>query len=125
MKIKSDDIIAQVERLAEACPWDDVDLWTRRTPEGKYDFTAYVRDNPTYGLKSVFGNGKSPNEAVTDAIKQTANRDPEISRRLAIAELQSKIEKLQAVVIGLPPYRPGRILGNGQASIEVPSTVDV
>jgi hypothetical protein len=123
MQIDNLNIIEQLERLAAACPWDDVDIWTQRTPEGAYNFTAYVRDNPKYGLKSIFGSGKTPEEAVTNALKEASNRDPEMARQQAIRDLQDKIDKLQAVVIGLPPYKPGRTLGNG--TIEAPVTVDV
>ena len=119
------DIIGELERLGAACPWDGVDIWTKREPEGVYDFTAYVRQNDKFGFPSIFGTGATPKEAVDDAILQTGNRDPEISRRRILAELRAKIEKLQAVVVGLPPYRPGRELSNGEPAIRQTGTVDV
>lgn len=42
MNITNLDIIGQLERLAEACPWDRVDVWVQREPEGKYSFVAYI-----------------------------------------------------------------------------------
>lgn len=125
MNLTNLDIIGELERLAEACPWDEVDLWARRAPAGEYRFTAYVPDNEKFGFKSAFGNGDTPAAAVSDLIKKTGARSPEISREKAIAELREKIARLEAVVIGLPPYRPGRILSNGEAEVRVNPTVDV
>lgn len=125
MTITNLDIVGQLERLAQACPWDTVDLWISREPEGKTNFTAHVKENATFGFPYIFGHDQTPEEAVTRAVKQTGNRDPEISRKQAIAELQSKIEKLQAVVIGLPPYRPGRILSNGEKVLQAQPTINV
>jgi len=121
MKLTEQNIIGELERLAEACPWDSVDLWITREPEGKFGFTAYVKDNPKFGFHSVWGHGSSPQEAVDDALKQARHRDPEIARKRKIAELQDHIEKLQAVVIGLPPYRPNREL----CEVNVPETIEV
>jgi hypothetical protein len=125
MKLTDQSLIAELERLAEACPWDSVDLWITREPEGRYGFTAYIRDNPKLGMPSMFGYGHTPAEAVDGALRSCKTRDPEIARRKKIEELRLHIEQLQAVVIGLPPYRPGRQLGNGEPCIEVPQTVDV
>lgn len=126
MKIKSSDLIAQLERLAEACPWQHVDLWITRRPQGTYSFTAYAREEPKYGLPSGWGHGGStPKEAVDKLLKEHNLRDPVESRKLAVAKLQKQIEELQAVVIGLPPYIPNRELGNGEATIEVQETITV
>ena len=121
MKIDNLAIIEQLERLGAAFPWDAVDIWVKREPEGRYDFTAYVRDNPKFALPSIFGSGSNPKEAVDDSIRQWKDRDPDIMRRKKIRELEEQIKRLQEVVIGLPPYRPGRELSN----IEAPATVDV
>ena len=125
MQITGIDILVQVERLAAACPWDKVDLWVCRAPEGNYDFTSYVPENSRYGFPSIFGRGATPEEAVNDAVKQAALRDPDSSRRRKIEELKEQIEKLQAVVIGVPPYRPNRELTNGDPAVRVPSTIEV
>lgn len=125
MQITGIDILVQVERLAAACPWDKVDLWVCRAPEGNYDFTAYIPRNSNYGFLDIFGRGATPEEAVNDAIKQAGLRDPDSSRRRKIEELKEQIEKLQAVVIGLPPYRPNRELSNGEPAISVRVTLDV
>lgn len=126
MRLTDIDIIVQIERLAEACPWDKTQLWVTRTPEGEFGFTCYLENNDKYGFKSVFSSGKTPAEAVDDCIKQAGDRNPEASRLRAIRELQEKIDKLNAVIIGFPPYRPNRELTNGSPSIEVPdSVVDV
>ena len=110
MKIDQKDLIGELERLAEACPWDRVDLWIIREPEGEYSFTTYVAENRMFGFQSVYGHGKSPQQAVDDVLRQCDMRDPEYARRKKIAELKEQIEKLQAVVIGLPPWKPNREL---------------
>jgi hypothetical protein len=125
MKITSIDIISEIERLAEALPWDQVDIWTRRTPEGEYRFVAYVHDNAKFGFSSESSSELSPKDAVDSVLKDCANRDPEIARKKKIAELKAQIEKLQAVLIGMPPWKPGRTLSNGEAAIEVKETVNV
>ena len=124
-KITSLDIIGQLERLAEACPWERVSLWTHREPDGAYSFTAYVEQNNQFGFPHLFGHGSTPEQTVDDAVKQTGNREPEISRKAKIAELKDQIEKLQAVVIGLPPYKPNHELSNGELCIRANETVDV
>lgn len=118
------DILGQLERLAASFPWDSVDLWVSRRPEGTLDWTAYVRENSKFGFKAVFGSGNTAEKAVDDAIK-TADahpnkRAPEACRAAKIHELQEQIAKLMRVEIGLPPYIPNREL-----SQFVNRTVDV
>jgi len=110
-QINSFDILVQLERLAASFPWDYVDLWTRRWPEGNIEFTAYVAPSEKMGMNnSVFGHGKTAETAVNDAIKQAGSRDPEELRRKAITELKEKIAKLESMEFGLPPYIPNREL---------------
>jgi hypothetical protein len=125
VKITSIDIIGELERLAAAFPWDSVDLWITREPEGRCKFTAYIRDNAKFGFPSLSGWGDTPSEAVDCAVTEAANRDPERARKQKLAELKAQIEKLHAVVIGLPPYRPNRELSNGEPAIKVNETVNV
>lgn len=125
MTITNLDIIGQLERLAEACPWDQVDLWAQREPEGKYSFVAYIGSNEKFGFECTSGRGPTPEEAVDAALKNTGARDPEIMRCKKIQQLREQIEKLQAVVIGLPPYRPGRELSNGEKVVQAQPTINV
>jgi hypothetical protein len=125
MKITSLDIVAQVERLAEECPWDTVSLWIYRTPEGLHSFTSHLNQQDKFGFPSVFGSGGTPSEAVDDVLKQCGARAPEIARDQKIEELRKQIEKLQAVTIGIPPYRPNRELSNGEPAINAQKVVDV
>jgi hypothetical protein len=125
MKITSLDIVGQLERLAEACPWDTVNIWVTRTPEGKYSFTGYVHENEKFGFKNIFSSGATPEEAVDEAIKRTGDRAPDVAIAKAVSEMQEKIAKLQAVVVGLPPYRANRELSNGEPAISAQRTVDV
>lgn len=118
------DILGELERLAASFPWDSVDLWVKREPEGSLDFTAYVRDNPKFGFKSIFGSGPTAEAAVDDAIKiadsAPLKRAPEACRQAKIKELQEQVAKLMSVEIGLPPYIPNRELAQ-----YVNRTVDV
>ena len=125
MKITSLDIIGQLERLAEACPWDNVDIWVCREPEGRVSFMAKVDQNDKMGMPYIFESAEDPEKAVSAAIERAKDRDPEKARTAKIAELKANIEKLQSVVIGLPPYRPNRELSNGEPAIRVKETMDV
>ena len=125
MKITNMDIIEQVERLAAACPWDKVELLVCRQPEGDYRFTAHVNKNEKFGFDYIFCSEATASGAVDRAIKEAEGRNPEQARKKKIADLKETIERLQSVVIGLPPYRPGSELTNGEASITVRETVDV
>lgn len=121
MQLTESNIIAELERLAAGCPWDSVDLWICREPQGQFHFTAYVKDNPKFGFRSIFASGETPMAAVDDALRQARGRDPEIARVKKIEELKQHIEQLQALVIGMPPYRPNREL----CEVNAPATVDV
>lgn len=125
MKLTNLDLIEQIERLAEACPWDTVSLWIYRTPEGDYIFTSHLDQQEKFGFPSLFSSGRTPKEAADALLKETGNRTPELARERAIAELKAKIEKLQAVVIGIPPYCPNRELTNGERTIKAQPTVNV
>lgn len=112
------EIYQQLERLAEAFPWDRVDIWIERAPEGVYRFTAYIADNQKTGAKSIFTNGASAAEAVDDAIKQAPSHDPEQSRLARIKELEHELARLQVRQFGLPPYRAPNQLGFGKPAEE-------
>lgn len=125
MKITSLDIIGQLERLAEGFPWDEVELSLKRKPEGEIRFVVYIPRNEQFGFESIFGFDQTPEQAVTQALSRAGARDPDLARNAKIVELRQQIEKLQAVVIGMPPYRPNRELSNGEPAIRVNETVDV
>ena len=116
-------ILNALEALAASFPWDTVDLWIRRQPEGEIGFTAYVSDNSKLGFKCIFGHGRTPMEAVNSALNEpeARNREPEMQRSRAIRELEQKLEQLKALEIGLPPYRPGYHLAEGPSE----TTTDV
>jgi hypothetical protein len=117
----TENILEQLERLAAGFPWDGVELWVKRKPEGTYHFTSYVKENPKFGSPALWGSGKTPEGAVDDALRRATGRDPEEMRQKAIKELQDKIAKLQAVEIGPPPYVPNREL----ALRNTPPTIEV
>lgn len=124
MKIDNANIIGELERFAAACPWNRVDIWVCRAPEGAYSFLAYVNSNEKYGLRSGSAFGPTPQAAV-DAVLKTYQSDPNFARLKEIERLKEQIARLEQVVICLPPYRPGRELGSGEAYIEAPETVEV
>lgn len=104
-------ILAELERLAAAMPWDTVEIWVKRRPAGEYVFSTNVSDNEQFGWPCRFGYGQTLRASVDNLIKQSEDRrDPETMRLQKIEELKEKIRKLEAVVIGLPPYVPNREL---------------
>lgn len=126
------EILEALEDLASTFPWDRVALWVERAPQGDYRFTAVLERNEDLGLEwDCSGGNRTPAEGVA-AIKARwlHKRDPELCRQKKIEELRQKIATLQAVVIGLPPYRPNRELAAfnpippAAAVIEVESTKD-
>ena len=126
MQINNLNIIEQLERMAEACPWQRVEIWTKRYPDGAYDFTSYADAESNYGIPAIWGHGATPEEAANDLIKGATTNTPEMARAKKIKELQEQIAALQSVVIGLPPYRPGRELANGEErTINAQPTINV
>ena len=125
MKITSLDIIGQLERLAEGFPWDEVELSLKRKPEGEIRFVVYIPRNEQFGFDSIFTFDETPEQAVTQALSRAAARDPDLARHAKIVQLRQQIEKLQAVVIQIPPYRPNRQLSNGEPAIRVRETLNV
>lgn len=111
--------------MAAACPWDKVELWVCRQPEGEYGFTAHVNKNEKFGFDYIFCSEQTAIGAVDRAIQEAEGRDPEQARKKKIAQLKESIERLQAVVVGIPPYRPGSQLTNGEATIIAQPTIEV
>ena len=103
------EILENLERLAQAFPWDEVEIVLHRKPEGTYRFSVYMptRDGVD---DSLFESGDVLTAVVQRALARKQERDPEIMRRKAIAKLQEKLSKLQTAVFGLPPYVPNREL---------------
>ena len=127
MNISNLNIIEELERLAAECPWETVDIWLSRTAEGHYHFTACAGGNTKFALEFASANAATPGEAVDSLLKSHPVRTPEVMRVRKIAELKAQIEKLQGVIVGLPPYKPGTILtnGDGEATIKAPETIEV
>lgn len=122
-------VYQQIEILASDYPWDQIDLWLRRAPEGIYTFTFYTPDHKS-GMPFVFGHGSTIEEAAADFRKQAGDRDPEKGRLRKIQELEREIAKLKIKSFLLPPYRaPGQI-GYGEpvrdeAKPEAPRFVNI
>lgn len=118
-------ILEALETLAEAFPWDKAEIDIHRLPEGTYRFYAVLPDTEKYGFEFACASGDSAAEAVAHVIEsQAGKRDPNTQRTRKISELQVTIAKLQAVVIGLPPYKPNRELARINLPA-VPATIDL
>lgn len=119
------DIVGALENLAARYPWDECDIWVDRKPEGQCRFTARLHENDAMGWPSAYGNGDSPMDAVNDLAKDAGLREPEAMRDRKIAQLEEQLRKLRALVVGIPPYKPGTYLTNGSATVEAePATVE-
>lgn len=119
------DIIEAIETLGASFPWDTVDLWIVRQPEGHIHFSAILNANDKFGWQFCSESADAPMEAVKRLCEtEQGKRDPETQRAKKIAELKEKIAKLEAVVLGMPPYRPNTELC-AVNPIEVPETIDV
>lgn len=118
-------ILQALETLAEAFPWDTCQIEISRKPQGDLSFRAWILSNEKLGFGCELAIGDRVADAVARLIEEQAGkRDPDLNRKRKIAELQMKIEQLQSVVIGIPPYKPNREL----ARINLPAapiTVDV
>lgn len=113
-------LFAELERLAAHCPWERVDIWATRDPNGKISFTAYAAGQTEVDISGAWGHGHTPEDAVSDLIKQHPNRDPEAACKAKIAQLQMQIEKLKQRTFDLPPYRPTPQIGAGRDPEPVP-----
>lgn len=107
--MKDKRVIEQLEILAAAYPWDEVAIKFERTPEGNLTVWVSLSSRYDLGISSAYEDGETPEEAVKKMIERNPpeERDPAVCRNKKVAELQTQIKKLQLVVIGLPPYRPG------------------
>lgn len=119
------DIIEAIETLGASFPWDIVDLWIVRRPEGQIEFSAILNANDKFGWRFASESADAPMEAVKRICEsEQGKRNPETDRAKRIAELKEQIRKLEAVVLGMPPYRPNTELC-AVNPIEVPETIDV
>lgn len=111
------DPLAELERLAAAFPWDNVQLNVTRQPEGTFHWVAWLNSNPKFGFDSELACGSTAQQVVDRLIEQnTGKRDPEKARAAKVAELKEQIRKLEAVVLAFPPYVPNRELAQRCAS---------
>lgn len=123
--MKNVEILEALEVLAAAMPWDTVNIWIERRPEGKISYAAIVQDNPKFGLQFDSAHGDTPIAAVERLIKDNdGKRNPEVAREKKLVELKRQIEQLQEVVIGMPPYVPNRELAERAESLRS-RTVDI
>lgn len=113
--MKDRTILAALERLGAAFPWDKVSIHIDRNPDGEFKWWVVIHDNPTFGFRfecNASNHVHNDIEAlVAYAILHWSDgRDPEKARDNKIKELKEQVDKLQSVVLGLPPFRPNREL---------------
>lgn len=106
-------IIEGLETVAAAFPWESVEIWIRREPNGDCSFVVYLNGNKEIGLDATSFSRRTVAEAVEEALRDKDKRDPEIARLQKIRALKEQAQRLESVVLGLPPYRPGCWLTEG------------
>lgn len=125
MKQQDREVFEALETLAASLPWDSVDIWVRRRPEGEIHYTAIANENRDLGFPFASNSAATAMEAVTGLCQEQAKRrDPELSRKRRLQELAAEVARLQALVIGIPPYRPNRELAEVNP-IQVEQPIDV
>lgn len=125
MKATDCEILGALEAFGAAFPWDKVDLWLIREPEGTIRYSAILNENSKFGFNFASASGQTARDAVTQIIaQQEGRRDPEAARLKKLAELREQIQRLEAVVLGMPPYRPNSELAEHNP-ITIPQTIDV
>ena len=100
MKIEfdGDEVKRQLNRMAEALPDDDVDIWLCYRAHTLH-FTAYIQARPP--LQSVIGSNVRVALAVDQALNEAGPRDNGASlraKRLAIEKARAELAKLEADV---------------------------
>lgn len=117
--MKDSAILAALERLGAAFPWDEVNIWIERSPRGAVCFTAYVRGDSARGTESIVACSETLAGATNEAIAKSPSHDVEANRERKIAELKEQLAKLEALDLRYPPYRPGTILAPGALAVDV------
>ena len=107
------EIYQQCERLASLYQWEDIAIWTKRAPEGVYEFIAILEGNRDLGTDWICEAGPTPEEAVNRIIQRAGDRDPETFRQKKIQELEMQLARLKSAQAGLPPYRAPNQVGYG------------
>ena len=111
--MRDTEIFEALEELSRHCPWEECDIWVKRTPAGQTDYSAYARGVDKLGIPSAWGSGKTPGAAVATLKHCYPQRDPEQARKQKIAELEIEIQKLKQLSFVLPPWRPRKELTVG------------
>ena len=108
-----EEILIALEQLGQAFPWEKVQIWTQRTPEGKISFVSYI-DGTVDGVSNAFGSviahADDLGELVRNTVQHAGEHDPEQRRQKVIREMEEKIARLKATEFSLPPYVPNREL---------------
>lgn len=120
--MKDQEIFEQLERLGAAFPWEKVQLWIKRAPEGKIIFTSYIGGNEKLGFRyEIESSDVSVTEAIDHMLERHAkeHQDAERARKKKIMELEIELAKLkQSGPLILPPFRPCLLLGVSNPSTE-------
>ena len=114
------EIYQQLERLAQLYQWEEIALWTKRAPEGVYEFTAILEGNREFGTEWLCESGRTPTEAADRVIARGGDRDPETHRQKKIRELEMQLAKLKSSQPLISPYRAPNQLGYGVPRDQAP-----
>lgn len=124
--MKDQTIFEALEKLGAAFPWEEVQIWIKRSPEGVICFTSHVDGNEKLGFRFEFESSiVSVTEAVDQMIERHAkdHQDAERARKAKIMELELELAKLkQTGPLTLPPFRPCLLLGVSNPRTEEPAT---
>lgn len=103
MKIEFDaeEVKRQLQRLHDALPADDVDIWVkyvvRNVPAPVLEYTTYVRERD--GMDSVCANDALLVKSVDEALAKAGPRGDEDkirAKRLAVEKARAELEKLES-----------------------------
>lgn len=100
-------IHTELERLAEAYPGQQVDIWTCRHPEGPIiKFTAFVHGSTELGLTSHSKTDDTPFLAVNAFLAAFPPAELDNQRLEEIASLEDRISQLRSLI----KYTPEKVL---------------
>lgn len=114
-------IFIALETIGALCPWEQVEIWTRRKPNGEISFTLYLQGNSDFGLSGDCNCGSTLADCIAYAQQVSEKRKPETFRQKKLEELRRQIQTLENLRIESPPYRPGTRLALG--ALETPIEV--
>lgn len=120
-QINDQQIFSALERFGAQFPWQQVEVWVKRQPDGTIRFTAYLNAESRLGLDSNSSCSEVLEDAIAAVVRESGGKSPEANRDRAVEQLEQQLKTLKAVTFDDPPYRPGTRLAAGalQPSVDV------